>query len=177
MVWTKEKITFCKHCPVLQKSIILSEDLKLSMAKNAQKVHRFVWWDALQGGLRSPPNIGTSYFSNWNIVFSCWREGCIWSEAFPMKLIAKLALFCPSESLLPGRVLEVRYPCDKPWASNTMPPFAFPDSTRANPFQRQHKSEYCGPICVLNYQDKRKFWRDTSSVFFLGWDQNWLVAC
>ena len=38
MVWTKERITFCKHCPVLQKSIILSEDLKLSMDKNAEKV-------------------------------------------------------------------------------------------------------------------------------------------
>ena len=135
MVWTKERITFCKHCPVLQKSIILSEDLKLSMAKNAQKVGLPAETPCKVDCDRHPI-IGTSYFSNWNIVFSCWREVCIWSEAFPMKLIAKLALFCPSESLLLGQVLEVRYPCDKPPASNTMPPFAFPDSTRANPFQR-----------------------------------------
>ena len=114
MVWTKERITFCRHCPVLQKSIILSEDLKLSMAKNAQKVHRFAWWDALQGGLRSPPNIGTSYFSNWNIVFSCWREGCIWSEAFPMKLIAKLAFFCPLRVYSRGKYWRSDIPATSP---------------------------------------------------------------
>ena len=118
------------------------------------------------------------YFLIKNCIFLLTRSLYL-VRSLSHEIDCKISPILPlwSESLLPGRVLEVRYPCDKPWASNTMPPFAFPDSTRANPFQRQHKSEYCGPICVLNYQDKRIFRRDTSSVFFLGWDQNWLVAC
>ena len=134
MVWTKERITFfLLACFTRIQHIAWRSKSKHENAIDDQNCSHIIIG---LPGLRLPPNIGTSYFYKWNIVFTCWREVCIWSEPFPMKLIAKLALFCPSESLLPGQVLEVRYPCDKPLASNTMPPFAFPDSTRANPLER-----------------------------------------
>ena len=175
MVWTKERITFfLLACFTRIQHIAWRSKSKHENAIDDQKCSHIIIG---LPGLRLPPNIGTSYFYKWNIVFTCWREVCIWSEAFPMKLIAKLALFCPSESLLPGQVLEVRYPCDKPLASNTMPPFAFPDSTRANPLEREHISEYRGPICVLNCWEE-VLTRHFQSIFFSkGWDQNWLVAC